>query len=40
MYVSLNFEPLKEVDGFKVVVDGGSDGGCERDVIHWVNENE
>ena len=39
MYVRLNFEPLEEVDCFKYL---GSpvetDGGCERDVVHRMNE--
>ena len=39
MYVILNGEPLEEVDCFKYL---GSqvavDGGCERDVVHRMNE--
>ena len=39
MHVILNGEPLEEVDCFKYM---GSqvtaDGGCERDVVHRMNE--
>ena len=39
MHVILNGEPLEEVDYFKYL---GSqvtaDGGCERDVVHRMNE--
>ena len=34
MHVIPNGEPLEEVDCFKYL---GSDGGCERDVVHRMN---
>ena len=39
MYVILNCEPLEEVDCFKYLESQvAADGGCERDVVHRVNE--
>ena len=36
MHVILNGEPLEEVDCFKYL--GSVNGGCERDVLHRMNE--
>ena len=36
MHVILRGEPLEEVDCFKYMV--AADGGCERDVVHRMNE--
>ena len=39
MHVILNGEPLEEVDCFKCLGSQvGADGGCERDVVHRMNE--
>ena len=39
MNVILNGEPLKEVDCFKYLGSQvAADGGCERDVVHRMNE--
>ena len=39
MHVILNGEPLEEVDCFKYLGSQvASDGGCERDVVHRMNE--
>ena len=39
MHVILNCEPLEEVDCFKYLWSQvAADGGCERDVVHRVNE--
>ena len=39
MHVILNGEPLEEVDGFKYLGSQvAADGGCERDVVHRMNE--
>ena len=39
MYVILNYEPLEEVDCFKYLGSQvAADGGCERDVVHRMNE--
>ena len=39
MYVILNIEPLEEVDWFKYLGSQvAADGGCERDVVHRMNE--
>ena len=39
MHVILNGEPLKEVDCFKYLGSQvAADGGCERDVVHGMNE--
>ena len=39
MHVILNGEPLEEVDCFKYLGSQvAADGGCERDVIHRMNE--
>ena len=39
MHVILNGEPLEEVDCFKYVGSQvAADGGCERDVVHRMNE--
>ena len=40
MYVILNGEPLEEVDCFKYLGRSqvAADGGCERDVVHRMNE--
>ena len=38
MHVILNSEPLKEVDCFKYLgLQVAIDGGCERDVVHRMN---
>ena len=39
MYVILNGKPLEEVDCFKYLGSQvAADGGCERDVVHRMNE--
>ena len=39
MHVILNCEPLEEVDCFKYLGSQvAADGGCERDVVHRMNE--
>ena len=39
MHVILNSEPLEEVDCFKYLgLQVAADGGCERDVVHRMNE--
>ena len=39
MHVILNCEPLEEVDCFKYLGSQvAADGGCERDVVHRVND--
>ena len=39
MHVILNGEPLQEVDCFKYLgTQVAADGGCERDVVHRMNE--
>ena len=39
MHVILNSEPLEEVDCFKYLGSQvAADGGCERDVVHRINE--
>ena len=40
MHVTLNGEPLEEVDCFKYTLGSqvAADGGCERDVVHRMNE--
>ena len=39
MHVILNGEPLEEVDCFKYTWSQvAADGGCERDVVHEMNE--
>ena len=39
MHVILNGEPLWEVDCFKYLVSQvAADGGCEKDVVHRMNE--
>ena len=39
MHVILNTEPLEEVDCFKYLESQVvTDGGCERDVVHRINE--
>ena len=39
MYVILNGEPLEEVDCFKYLGSQvAADGGCEREVVHRMNE--
>ena len=39
MHVILNGEPLEEVDCFKYLgSQEAADGGCERDVVHRMNE--
>ena len=39
MQVMINGEPLQEVDCFKYLGSQvAADGGCERDVIHRMNE--
>ena len=39
MHVILNGEPLEEVDCFKYLgSQAAADGGCERDVVHRMNE--
>ena len=39
MHVVLNGEPLEEVDCFKYLgPQVAADGGCERDVVHRMNE--
>ena len=39
MHVILNGEPLKELDCFKYLGSQvAADGGCERDVVHRINE--
>ena len=39
MHVILNGEPLEEVDCFKYLrTQVAADGGCERDVVHRINE--
>ena len=39
MHVMLNVEPLEEVDCFKYLGSQvAADGGCERDVVHRMNE--
>ena len=39
MHVILNGEPLEEVDCFKYLGSQvAADGGCERDVVHIMNE--
>ena len=39
MHVILKGEPLEEVDCFKYLESQvAADGGCERDVVHRVNE--
>ena len=41
MHVILNGEPLEEVDCFKYLGSQvAADGGCERDVVHRMNEGE
>ena len=39
MHVILNSEPLEKVDYFKYLgLQVAADGGCERDVVHRMNE--
>ena len=39
MHVILNGEPLEKVDCFKYLgLQVAADGGCERDVVHRMNE--
>ena len=39
MHVKLNGKPLEEVDYFKYLgLQVAADGGCERDVVHRMNE--
>ena len=39
MYVILNGEPLEEFDCFRYLgSEVAADGGCERDVVHRMNE--
>ena len=39
MHVLLNGEPLEEVDCLKYLAsEVAADGGCERDVVHRINE--
>ena len=39
IHVILNGEPLEEVDCFKYLASQvAADGGCERDVVHRMNE--
>ena len=39
MHVILNGEPLEELDCFKSLgSQAAADGGCERDVVHRINE--
>ena len=39
MHVIQNFEPFEEVDCFKYLGSQvAADGGCERDVVHRINE--
>ena len=39
MHARLNGEPLEEVDCFKYLGSQvAADGGCERDVVHRMNE--
>ena len=39
MHVILNGEPLEELDCFTYLWSQvGADGGCERDVVHRMNE--
>ena len=39
IHVTLNDEPLQEVDCFKYLgAQVAVDGGCERDVVHRMNE--
>ena len=39
MHVRLNGEPLEDVDCFKYLGSQvAADGGCERDVVHRINE--
>ena len=39
MHVILNSEPLEEVDRFKYLGSQvAADGGCERDVVHRMNQ--
>ena len=39
MHVILNGEPLEEVDCFKYLGSQvAADGGCERDVVHRIND--
>ena len=39
MHVTLNGKPLEEVDCFKYLgSQEAADGGCERDVVHRMNE--
>ena len=39
MHAILNGEPLEEVDYFKYLGSQvAADGGCERDVVHRMNE--
>ena len=39
MHVILNGEPFEEVDCFKYLgLQVAADGGCERDVVHRMNE--
>ena len=39
MHVILNGEPLEEVDCFKYLgSQAAADGGCERDMVHRINE--
>ena len=39
MYVILNVDPLEEVDCFKYLgLQVAADEGCERDVVHRMNE--
>ena len=39
MYVRLNFDPLEEMDCFKYLGSQvAADGGCERDVVHRINQ--
>ena len=39
MHMILNSEPLEEVDCFKYLGSYvAADGGCERDVVHTMNE--
>ena len=39
MHVMLNGEPLEEVDCFRYLgLQVAADGGCERDLVHRMNE--
>ena len=38
MHVILDGEPLEEVDCFNLELQEAADGGCERDLVHIMNE--